>query len=407
MKEVLVGIIGAGPGGTTCAAMLEKLGIKSVLIERSQFPRFTIGESLLSISLDNFEEAGLLDAVLASDLMKKPGAVFHDGRQQTQILFSETNNLKHKHALSVERVKFDSLLSDAVISRGIEIKWKTTLVGACYDNGWELELENEGEKSILHADFVVDASGAAIIVQLVEGRAMEPTEQKHTAVFAQLEDPNRPEGFEEGATWILTNDLDVWGWLIPFASGVTSIGFIGTEEKMSTYGDSASDRFSNLLTAFPVASDRFGDRSFVRKPAGASNYKRKTMVPSGEGYCLVGNSIGFLDPVFSSGVAVATHSAIRAAHAIHKHFGEENIDWKKEYDSPLLSGINVFSDCVEAWYDGTLPLLIHNQRAGKDGGIHPTVRQINSILAGGVWDKSNPLTNRTARILRVIASGIS
>ena len=106
--------------------------------------------------------------------------------------------------------------------------------------------------------------------------------------------------------------------------------------------------------------------------------------------------MGFIDPVFSSGVTVATETAIRAADSIAAELAGEDVDWQADYAAPVWEGYEVFQQCVEAWYDGTLRDLIFSNRGT------PRVReQITAILAGRVWDDDNPMTRRTRERIRV------
>ena len=57
-------VVGAGPAGSVAAALLHKQGRQVLVIEREQFPRFSIGESLLPQSMQYLEEAGMLRAVV-------------------------------------------------------------------------------------------------------------------------------------------------------------------------------------------------------------------------------------------------------------------------------------------------------------------------------------------------------
>lgn len=396
-----VAIIGAGPGGTCCAAMLERLGVNAFILEAGSFPRFTLGESLLPISLDHLEDAGLLDAVLRMDFVRKPGAVFSDGTLTSVFDFSQTKDIRHPHAFNLRRDRFDAVLADAVEARGVAIHWNTVLTEATYaEKRWTLETAGSAGKARFEADFVVDASGAAIILRLAGFDMVEPADAggRRGSVFCHLRDPHRPDGFDADAVWIVSGKTDAWGWIIPFSDGCASVGFVCSEHELLEAGDDADAQFAGMLASIPVAARRFPEPDVVRiAPRAVFGYQRPLNVPHGPGYCLVGNSIGFIDPIFSSGVAVATESAVRAARAIHSEFVDGEFDWSTEYAEPMMAGINVLCDCVECWYDGTLKQLIYAQEADL-----PYRSEITSILAGGAWDRTNPLTRDTAWSLRYL-----
>ena len=395
MRDVL--IIGAGPGGACCAALLEQRGFDVALVERATFPRFTIGESLLPVTLGHLEDAGLLGAVQQGGFQNKPGAMFSDGSRVARIDFRHTANIRHGHAYNVQRAGFDALLADALAERGVDIAWNTAAEAASYDgNAWRVTLRSPEGESWAQARFLVDATGFALIPTLMGAAMPAPSPSDRGSVFCHFEDPRRPDGFEGDALWVLSNEGKLWGWLIPFSDGTASVGFAGSAELVRAAGVDDAGRLRSLMGAFAAANDRFADQPTVRiTPRSIFGYQRPPITPFGKGYCLLGNSVGFLDPVFSSGLAVATQSAVEAASAIEATLHGESVDWATRYAAPLLAGVDVFSACVDSWYDRELHDLIYAADVGID-----VRRDLTSILAGGAWDPENPLTTDTSSELR-------
>ncbi len=104
----------------------------------------------------------------------------------------------------------------------------------------------------------------------------------------------------------------------------------------------------------------------------------------GEGFVLTGNVTEFLDPIFSSGVTLATVSSQLAAHLVIRKLKGDTIDWNKEYTEQMMQGINTFRSYVMAWYDGTLDTIFFSEK--QDNAIK---NKICSVLAGYVWDTTN------------------
>lgn len=90
VEQRQVVVIGAGPSGAIAAALLNRNGHDVLVLERQRFPRFSIGESLLSHCLDFVEEAGMLDAVRAAGFQTKHGAAFGWGERYTEFDFRDT-----------------------------------------------------------------------------------------------------------------------------------------------------------------------------------------------------------------------------------------------------------------------------------------------------------------------------
>jgi flavin-dependent dehydrogenase len=118
----------------------------------------------------------------------------------------------------------------------------------------------------------------------------------------------------------------------------------------------------------------------------------------GERFALVGNATEFLDPIFSSGVALALSSSQRAAQVLTRHLRGETVDWQVEYADHVMQGIDTFRAYVGAWYDDKLPQIFF--AANKNPDI---MRQVCSVLAGYVWDKTNPYVTQADRALGLLA----
>jgi flavin-dependent dehydrogenase len=123
----------------------------------------------------------------------------------------------------------------------------------------------------------------------------------------------------------------------------------------------------------------------------------------GDGFVLTGNVTEFLDPVFSSGVTLATVSSQMAAHLVIRKLNGETIDWEKEYTEPMMQGVNTFRTYVMAWYDGTLDTIFFADKPNEE-----IKSMICSVLAGYVWDTNNPFVKnhfaevkKLARLIKI------
>ena len=132
-------------------------------------------------------------------------------------------------------------------------------------------------------------------------------------------------------------------------------------------------------------------------PRRISGYACSVKQLFGERYALVGNATEFLDPIFSSGVTLALASANRAAKVLTRHLRGEAANWQTDYADHVMQGINVFRAYVLAWYDGTLHQIFFAAGANPD-----IMRQICSVLAGYVWDQTNPYVAQPERALPLL-----
>ena len=119
-------IIGAGPAGSTAAAMLANAGKSVLVVEKQEFPRFSIGESLLPQCMTFIEEAGLLDAVMDNaerlGFQYKEGAAFYHNGNKVDFDFRKKSSEGPGTTYQVKREHFDQLLAQGAAEKGAEIR---------------------------------------------------------------------------------------------------------------------------------------------------------------------------------------------------------------------------------------------------------------------------------------------
>ena len=149
-------------------------------------------------------------------------------------------------------------------------------------------------------------------------------------------------------------------------------------------------------------SDRFKESEFLFAPKKILNYSISVEKMHGEGFVLCGNSTEFLDPIFSSGVTLAVASGYHAADLLCKQLKGAEVDWETDYVAFMEHGIDVFRSYVNAWYSGDLQTIFF-----VENGSDEFKRQICSVLAGYVWDTSNPFVKKHNSVLQTLAKVIS
>ena len=234
MERRQVVVIGAGPSGAIAAALLKRKGHDVLIIERQHFPRFSIGESLLSHCIDFIEEAGMLDAVQAAGFQVKTGAAFAWGERYSAFDFSDTFSNGKPTTYQVQRGEFDKLLADQAALQGVDIRYGETIVGVDFKGECRyLHVRREnGSEYHLKAKFVLDASGyGRVLPRLLDLEAPSdfPVRQ---AVFTHIEDRIEHPGFDRTKILITTHPTkrDIWFWSIPFSNGRCSVGVVAAKE---------------------------------------------------------------------------------------------------------------------------------------------------------------------------------
>jgi flavin-dependent dehydrogenase len=399
-RQVLV--IGAGPSGAIAAALLKRKGHDVLMIERQHFPRFSIGESLLSHCLDFVEEAGMLEAVNAAGFQRKNGAAFAWGDQYSTFDFGDTFTNGKPTTFQVQRADFDKLLADQAELQGVDVRYGEAIVSADFSLAKpQLDvLREDGSHYRVEADFVLDASGyGRVLPRLLDLEAPSnfPVRQ---AVFTHVEDCIDNPAFDREKILITTHPTqrDIWFWTIPFSNGRCSVGVVAAAEHFKGRTENLDDCLRGFIAETPSLAGVLNNAVWDTPARTIGGYSANVKTLHGPGFALLGNAAEFLDPVFSSGVTIAMRSASMAAGVLHRQLQGESVDWQTEFAEPLKRGVDTFRCYVEGWYAGTFQDVIFYQ-----GGAAEIRRMISSILAGYAWDERNPFVSEPKRRLRMIS----
>ena len=379
-------IIGAGPAGTSAAALLHRAGKEVVVFEREEFPRFVIGESLLPHSMDMLEEAGLLECCKRQNYLAKRGAEFFRGAEHCLFDFKDQFTDGWSYTWQVPRDHFDKVLSDQVQRMGVPVLFRHTVksveVGS---QPGVVVADPEGREQGVACRFIIDASGYGRVLPRQLGLDEPSTLTRRKSIFSHLTGDRRPAGDREGATWIVSLGRQAWLWIIPFSNGRTSVGVVGDADYFAKLPNDPAAALRAAIEADENVARRLGAAEYLFDPVVIDGYSIGVKKLWGEGYCLVGNTMEFLDPVFSAGVTVALASANLAAKAVIRQLDGEQVDWDAEFAEVVDQGVETYRTYVEGWYSGALPTIFYS----KDPD--PRIKSmVCSVLAGYAWDGENP-----------------
>ena len=399
-EKIDVLVIGAGPAGTVAASIINKAGFKVKIVEKQKFPRFVIGESLLPRCMEALEEAGFLDAVKAKGFQEKFGAKFVKNGKICDYVFADQFTPGWNWTWQVPRAEFDKTLADTVEKMGVPVCYETTVTGIEF-NGIESVTTVEdidGNKSFIEARFIVDGSGYGRVIPKLFNLDRPSNLVPRKALFAHTVDNKRSLDDEPNRITIIVHAYGIWVWVIPFSNGVTSLGFVGEPTFFKRNKGTDEEQLRALIASEPYLSERFKEVEFVFDPKVLESWSSTTEKFYGEGFVLTGNVTEFLDPVFSSGVTLATVSSQLAANLVIRKLKGETIDWQKEYTEPMMQGVDTFRSYVMAWYEGTLDTIFF-----ADNQVPAIKSMICSVLAGYVWDTTNPYVKDHATALHKLA----
>jgi 2-polyprenyl-6-methoxyphenol hydroxylase-like FAD-dependent oxidoreductase len=392
-------IIGAGPAGCLAAALLQREGFRIHIVEKQAFPRFVIGESMLPCSMNLLAEAGLLDAIEKQNFMRKYGAVFLRGDETCNFDFSNQFGDGYKYTYQVTRADFDQALADTVAARGVEILYRHGVDAVDFSptHATATVTGPDNEPREIKAKFILDCSGFGRVLPRLLQLERPSNFPNRESLFAHVTGDIRPPAREEGKVWVCMHPSGAWIWIIPFNNGKTSVGIVGDPEFFAKFTGTPEEQLRAIVMSDPNAAKRLANMEIVMPPQHVRGYACAVTSVHGPRFALVGNATEFLDPIFSSGVALALSSAQRAAQVLTRQLRGEPVDWQADYADYVMHGINTFRSYVLAWYDDKLPQIFFTPNKNPD-----IMRQICSVLAGYVWDKSNPYVTQPDRALTLL-----
>lgn len=399
-----VAIIGAGPSGAVAAALLVKAGWSVEVFERTHFPRFSIGESLLPQAMAWLEEAGLLQDVIETGFQHKNGAVFQWGGRQESFDFREKFSPGWGTTYQVRRDIFDDILARSAARRGAKVHFGQTVTALHPDPvAPRLTIKDEaGASREVAARFVVDASGFGRVLARLLDLETPVSVPPRMALFRHVRDHIPPAAYDRNKILISINprNPEIWYWMIPLADGLCSIGVVGQPQHLEIAGRDRNERLAELVTEAGLMGELLAKAEPINDGGEISGYACRVKSLAGPGYALLGNAGEFLDPIFSSGVTIALKSASLAARAIDRQLRGDAVDWDADFARPLVKGVDTFRTYVNGWYDGALQRVIFNQPPGSE----KIKSMVTSILAGYAWDEENPFVRRPKETLEMVAA---
>jgi flavin-dependent dehydrogenase len=391
-------IIGAGPSGAMAAALLRRLGRSVLILEREQFPRFSIGESLLPQSMGLLEDAGLLRPVVEAGFQFKNGASFVRGKRQTSFDFRDKYGDGWGTTYQVQRAHFDDVLAKAAERLGAEVRYRHEILDVDVSGpGPKLKVKApDGSTYEASGRFLLDASGFGRVLPRLLKLERPSQFPVRRAIFSHVEDRIAKErNFDRNKirVGVHPEHIDIWYWLIPFSNGRASVGVVGSAEQLAPYSSNLDEGLKALHFEDPDLKDLLGNAVWDTPARQIGGYAADVTSLTGPHFALLGNAGEFLDPVFSSGVTIAFKSASLSVPLIERELSGGSVNWDTEYSQPLRRGVDAFRSFVESWYRGGFQDVIFYENA--DPGIR---QKICSILAGYAWDLTNPFVAEPRRL---------
>jgi flavin-dependent dehydrogenase len=381
-------VIGGGPAGSTTSTLLAKQGYCVELFERDRFPRFHIGESLIPQTYHVLKRLDMLPKMKASHFVKKYSVQFinQHGRLSEPFYFIDHNPHESSQTWQVVRGELDTMLLENAAEHGVRVHQGVRVLEVLFEGSRAVgvRVQDEAGERTVRADVVVDASGqSSMIMDRFGLREWDPVLKK-AALWTYWKGAKRQTGKDEGATLVIqTKGKTGWFWYIPQHDDIVSVGVVAPfDYLLKDRGNKDMEEiFFEEVERCPGVKPLIAGATRCDIFRAAKEYSYRAIKAAGDGWVLVGDAFGFLDPLYSSGVLLALTSGALAADAIAEGLARGDTSEKqlRKWEPEFTAGMDRMRRLVCAYYDGF--------SFGRFVKQYPHLKdRVTDVLIGDVFD---------------------
>ncbi len=354
-------VMGGGPAGSSIAGILAREGRQVILFEKAIFPRHHIGESLMTDTYWTFRRLGVLEKLRESPFVRKYSVQFANpaGKESRPFYFFEAVHHESAVTWQVTRAEFDHLLINHAAEQGATVHQGVLVKQVLFEGdravGVEVEMQ-DGTREKFYANVVVDATGqAAMLSNKFRWRVRDP-KLKKAVLYSYFKGAHREPDLNGGATLVLRTQAGSggWFWYIPLENDITSVGIVANPDYLlKGRGQDLAKIFHEEIEKCEPCRRRVEGGERVDKIYSILDYSYRSKHNAGNGFIIIGDAYGFLDPIYSSGVLLALKMAELAADAIHDAFNHDDFSAARlgQYQAKLDRGIESMRKLVYAFYN--------------------------------------------------------
>ena len=359
-KHYDVIVMGGGPAGSSVASILAREGRKVVLFEKEEFPRHHIGESLMTDTYWTFQRMGFLDKLKESPFVVKYSVQFanSEGKESRPFYFFEANHHESAVTWQVTRAVFDKMLIEHAEEQGATVHQRTLVKQVLFEKDRAIGVEaqmQDGSLQKFFAKVVVDATGQSAMLSNRFGWRVRDHKLKKAVLYSYFKGAQREPDLNGGATLVLRtgSNSNGWFWYIPLENDITSVGIVADPGYLhKDRGKDLAKIYNEEIDKCEPCRRRVAGATRVDKIYSIIDYSYRSKESAGDGFILIGDAYGFLDPIYSSGVLLALKMAELAADAIHGAFNNNDFSAKQlgQFQPMLDTGIESMRKLVHAFY---------------------------------------------------------
>ncbi|MBB5855623.1 tryptophan 7-halogenase [Amycolatopsis umgeniensis] len=409
VEEFDVVVAGGGPSGSTLATFVAMQGHRVLLLEKELFPRYQIGESLLPSTIHGVcQMLGVTDELAAAGFPIKRGGTFRWGARPEPWTFSFSVSPRitgpSSFAYQVERAKFDQILLNNAKRKGVVVREECSVTDVLEEGERVTGVrytDRDGNEHEVSASFVVDASGnKSRLYSKVGGERNYSEFFRSLALFGYFEGGKRLPAPYSGNILSVAFD-NGWFWYIPLSDTLTSVGAVVRREDADKVQGDREKALESLISEAPLIAEYLADAKRVTTGKyGEVRVRKDYSYNQTEfwrpGMILVGDAACFVDPVFSSGVHLATYSGLLAARSINSVLAGD-LDEKTaltEFEARYRREYSVYYEFLVAFYEMNVNEESYFWQAKKVTKSKNTDLESFVDLVGGVSSGENALVNQ-------------
>src|SRR5678810_602391 len=353
-------VIGGGPAGSTVSTLIADRGLRVQLFERERFPRFHIGESLIPETYWVLKRLNMLPKMQASHFVKKYSVQFVNSKGKLSAPFYFWDNKPHEcsQTWQVVRSEFDHMMLNNAREHGVHAHEGIRVMDVIFEGDRAVGVnirKEDGTLQEVRAKVVVDASGQIGLLQnRLRLRVWDPVLNKG-AIWTYWEGAYRDSGKDEGATIVIqTVSKNGWFWYIPLHNNIVSVGVVAPFDYLFKGRGEYSATYNEEVELCPNVKSRVSTAKRVSGYFATKDYSYRATRIAGDGWVMVGDAFGFLDPLYSSGVLLALKSGELAADAISEGLrkGDTSAAQLGQWEDYFNEGVDRMRRLVCEYYAG-------------------------------------------------------